>query len=94
MHRVNPNFFNNELNLNVNVYINTSWIVFSGNPDYKIDYDISPEALRKQNERAPGFIRLLDEDQELKLIEELKLEEEKKRDLTETSDEKHTPSKI
>jgi hypothetical protein len=50
------------MNLNGNVYINTAWVIFSGNPEYHHEYDISEETLKWQEEHPPGFIRLLDQD--------------------------------
>jgi hypothetical protein len=48
VHRCNSNEYRNELNLTGNVNINTSWVVFSGNPDYHHDYDNSPETLARK----------------------------------------------
>jgi hypothetical protein len=44
-----------------NININTSWVIFSGNPDYHHDYDNTPETLARKAENPAGFIRLLDE---------------------------------
>jgi hypothetical protein len=39
VHRCNVGDFNNELNLTGNVYVSTSWTVFSGNPEFAHRYD-------------------------------------------------------
>ena len=75
VHRCNVSDYKNELNLTGNVYVSTSWVVFSGNPDFHHRYDCSPEVLEKRAEAIPGFIRLLDQYQEEQLIEEQKMEE-------------------
>ena len=72
VHRVNVNEFQNQMNLNGNVYINTAWVIFSGNPEYHHEYDISEETLKWQEKHPPGFIRLLDQDQEKVMQEEIK----------------------
>ena len=64
VHRINVGEFGNQMNLNGNIYLNTSWVIFDGNPDYYHEYDISPETLKYQYEHVPGFIRLLDETEE------------------------------
>ena len=47
VHRVNVADFQNQLNLNGNVYINTAWVIFSGNPDYQHSYDdLSDDTLK------------------------------------------------
>jgi hypothetical protein len=71
--------------------MNTAWVIFSGNPDYNHDYDISPENLRKQAEDPPGFIRLLDDDAEMRMKEELKEEEEHKTAESASFDESSIP---
>ena len=65
------------------IHLGSSWVIFSGNPDYNHGYDISPAAIKSQEEAHPSFIRLLDESQEEKLIKELKIEteEEEKKEL-------------
>lgn len=74
VHRCNSNEYRNELNLTGNVNINTSWVVFSGNPDYHHGYDNSPEVMAKTQDKA--FIRLLDEGMERELAEERRQEYE------------------
>ena len=61
--------------MNGTMHMGTSWVIFSGNPDQKYDYDNTYETLIKQSEQQPGFIRLLSEEQELELKNEAKLRE-------------------
>ena len=71
VHRVNVSDFQNQLNLNGNVYINTAWVIFSGNPDYQHSYDNdNTHLLQSSRNDCPtnGFIKLLDEETEMRLL--------------------------
>jgi hypothetical protein len=88
IHRVNVNEFKGSINLMGNMFLNTSWVIFSGNPDYHASYDVKRETLKKQEEsgRLLGFIKLLEEEEERKIV--MELEEEKEKAETIMHDEK------